>query len=106
LVDLTIRLASIADLDAILPLQAENFIARLTPRQRADGFLSAEFPRTQLAAMVDDLGIDVAISNGNLIAYLCATRCTGQSQAPVVDAMLRAFASARFDGRPLDPASS
>lgn len=94
---IVIRLAGTGDFDAIDALQREYLHDHLTPAQRADGFLSAAFTREQLLRMSTDLGIDAAIDDGRLVAYLCAFRTTDQPRPPVIEAMLAALPATRFD---------
>jgi hypothetical protein len=95
------RRAGPEDLSAILKLQSENYIAHLSPQERAEGFLSAEFTPAQLADMAADLGIIVAADSRSLLGYLCAFRTDMRSDSPVIAKMLESFAAAQYDGRPL-----
>lgn len=97
-----VRPADGADLDAVLALQAENFVGRMSPEAKRDGFLSAEFTRMQFEQMRAGLGIDAAFDDNRLVGYLCASRCTDTPRPPISKAMIDAFARCRYDGAPLD----
>lgn len=97
-----IRPAGAADFAALDALQRDNLHGALTPAQRADGFLSAAFSHEQWRRMSDDLGIDAAFDDGELVAYLCAFRCADRPRPAVIEAMLDAFTQTRFDGRALE----
>jgi hypothetical protein len=101
--EIRFRRAGAQDLHAILEIQAANYVANLSLEDRADGFLSAEFTHAQIAAMAADLGIMVACdSKESVLAYLCGFRCDFNHQSPVVAKMLDSFATAEFEGRPLN----
>ena len=80
-----------------------NYLANLSLEERADGFLSAEFTYAQIAAMAADLGIMVACdSKESVLAYVCGSPRDFNHQSPVVAKMLDSFATAEFEGRPLN----
>ncbi|MBM4296825.1 MAG: hypothetical protein FJ143_03705 [Deltaproteobacteria bacterium] len=95
----TYRLALPQDYQAIVSLNAANFIANLSAPERADGFLSAVFTMTQIGAMAEDLGIKVAIVDGVLAGFLCAFRNDFDHGSPVVAKMIESYDRMRFEGK-------
>ena len=100
------RRARPEDYDSILRLQAANYIGNLTEEQRKEGFLSAQFSRAQIAAAASDLGIAVALVEGDLAGSLCAFRRNFDHGSPVIARMLASYDDARLDGRPLSAFNS
>jgi hypothetical protein len=96
-----ITLATPDDYAGILALQGANYLPNLPAREREGGFLSAQFTRAQLASIADDLGIVVAKSAGDVVAYVCAHRATLTPLPPVVAAMIRCAREASFRGSAL-----
>ena len=93
------RRAGADDFPAILKLQSANYLPNLAPEDRIQGFLSAEFNPTQIAAIADDLGIMVAIDAGEIAGYLCAFRNEFEHSSPVLATMLRSYDRVHFAGR-------
>ena len=98
---LEFRRARPEDFPAILGIQSANQIANLSPDERGQGFLSAQFTLEQIAAMAGDLGIIVAVESGSLLGFLCAFRCEFSTGSPVIAKMLDTFAGVKFDSKPL-----
>jgi len=95
------RRATSNDIPAVLEIQAANFIDNLKPLERQNGFLSVEFPRTQLEATAEELGIIVAIDHGRVVGYLCASSCAFNRQFTLLARMMEQFDRITFRGRPL-----
>ena len=95
------RRAGPEDFPAILRIQAANQIANLSPDERGQGFLSAQFTIEQIVAMARDLGIVVAVESGSVFGFLCGFRCEFHTGSPVIARMLETFPGAKFDGKPL-----
>ncbi|HZD40536.1 MAG TPA: hypothetical protein VE131_07430 [Terriglobales bacterium] len=100
------RRATTADYEAILRLQAANYIAALSEDDRRQGFLSAEFSRSQIAAMAEDLGIMIAVEAGVLAGYLCAFRNEFNHGSPVLAEMLKSYDRLRYRGKALSAYNS
>jgi hypothetical protein len=86
------------DCSGIVRLNAANFITNLSPQEREDGFLSAVFSEQQVAAIADDLGIIIAVSDSRVVGFLCAFRNDFEHGSPVITAMLESYDRLRFDG--------
>lgn len=95
------RRAGSADYEAILKLQAANYVANLSEEDRREGFLSAEFSRQQIVAMAEDLGVMIAVESGAFAGYLCAFRNEFKHGSPVLAEMLRSYDRVQFKGQPL-----
>ena len=100
------RRAGTADYEAILRLQAANYVGNLSEDERREGFLSAEFSRQQVAAMAEDLGIMIAGVAGVVAGYLCAFRNQFNHGSPVLVEMLKSYDRVQFRGKPLNSYNS
>jgi hypothetical protein len=100
------RRAASRDYGGILRLQEANFIANLSPEERLEGFLSAQFTPRQVAEMAADLGTMVAVAGDVVAGFLCAFRREYETGSPVIAKMLAAYERVRFEGRPLSSYSS
>jgi len=95
------RKAAPADYDAVLRLQAANFIANLSEEARQSGFLSAQFTPEQTARIAEDLGTTLAIVDGRVAGFLCAFRNEFKTDSPVIANMLESYERLTFEGKPL-----
>jgi hypothetical protein len=95
------RRAKARDYSAILRLQSANYIGNLSEGERNEGFLSAEFTQEQIAQMVNDLGIAVAVESDILAGYLCAFRNEFNHGSPVLAKMFDSYNHVQFEGKPL-----
>ena len=100
------RRAQLEDYSAILQLQSANFIANLSPEERRQGFLSAQFSPEQTAQIAEDLGTMVALVDGQIAGFLCAFRKEFDTGSPVIAAMLDSYDRLRFQGKPLSSLNS
>lgn len=80
-------------------LNAENFIANLSVEERRDGFLSAVFTIEQVAAMAGDLGVTIALDQGEVVGFVCAFRNDFDHGSPVVAKMIESYDRAMFEGK-------
>ncbi len=96
------RRAGPADYPAIVELNKANFFANLSEDERRDGFLSAVFTVEQIGAMAEDLGITVALIDGQVVGFLCAFRNDFNHGSPVVAKMIESYDYLSFEGRLLD----
>jgi hypothetical protein len=98
---MVIRRATPPDYSGICELAAANYEQNLSPNDRQQGFLSAEFTLQQVADMAVDLGIIVAVDQARVVGFACASRCDWVGQPPIVTSMVATFDQIRFQGRPL-----
>jgi L-amino acid N-acyltransferase YncA len=89
------------DYQGILELQSKYYVKNLGSAERKEGFLSAEFNLSQIAAMAEDIGIAVARDAGRLVGYMCASRADLTPRPPVVEAMLERLEGAVLHGKRL-----
>ena len=100
------RRAAPEDYPAILRLQSANFIANLSPEERNEGFLSAQFTLEQTAQIAEDLGTMVAVVDNSVAGFLCAFRREFETGSPVIAKMLDSYDRVTFEGRPLNSFNS
>ncbi len=93
------RRATCQDYSAILRLQSANYIANLSPAERKEGFLSAEFTAEQVAQMAEDLGTTIAVVGNDVAGFLCAFRCEFNTGSPVIAKMLESYDLFQFEGK-------
>jgi Acetyltransferase (GNAT) family len=82
-----ISIATPDHIEGILALQDINQIDR-------GGSLSVRFPRPFLEAAIDDLPVIVACRSDDVVGYLLSTSFAAQAHVPLVQLMLRSYASA------------
>ena len=70
------RRAVATDYPAIVRLNVANFIANLSEEDIRDGFLSAVFTMAQTAAMAEELGITVAVVDGQVAGFSARSAMT------------------------------
>jgi L-amino acid N-acyltransferase YncA len=95
------RIASPADLPAVMAIQNGNLHANLTEEERRDGFLSAAFTTEHFAQMAREVAVMVADDAGQICGYLCAGSREFHRQFPLLAAMIEQFPRVSFLGRPL-----
>jgi hypothetical protein len=100
------RRAGPQDYSAILRLQSENFIGNLSPKERPEGFLSAEFTPRQVAEIAEDLGTTIASVAGSVVAFLCAFRREFNHGSRVIAKMLESYDRVEFEGKALSSYNS
>ena len=98
--------AGISDYAGILDLQSRCLASNLTPEEREDGFLSAEFSLVQIADMASDLGIVVARDVKRIVGYMCASRVEFMPRPPILDSLLRCLEGAVLHGKVITKAST
>jgi hypothetical protein len=95
------RRARATDYPHILKLQSANYIANLSPEERREGFLSAQFTPLQTAQIAEDLGTMIALVDDVVAGFLCAFRNEFETGSPVIAKMLASYDRLSFEGRPL-----
>ncbi len=98
---MNIRRATPGDYSGIFELAAACYEQNLSPAERRQGFLSAQFTSRQIADMAEDLGIIVASEEERVVGFACASRFDGEGQPPIVKTMIAEFERIHFRGRPL-----
>jgi predicted GNAT superfamily acetyltransferase len=95
------RRALPGDYAAILNLQSSNYIANLSPHEREQGFLSAQFTSEQTAQIAKDLGTIVAVIDDQIVGFVCAFRNEFETGSPVIAKMLESYDRMIFEGSAL-----
>jgi L-amino acid N-acyltransferase YncA len=76
------------DIAGILQLQDANHLDR-------GGLLSVRFPREWFEARLSDTPVIVARRDGRIVGYLISSSIQAQASAPIVQAMLNAYAHSK-----------
>jgi hypothetical protein len=87
-----------SDYEGILGLQSRCFIDNLSPEEREDGFVSAEFSWAQIAAMASGLGIIAAKQEERIIGYICVSRLDFMPRPPLLDSFFHCLEGAVLHG--------
>jgi hypothetical protein len=95
-----------SDYTGILDLQSRCLASNLTPEEREDGFLSAEFSLVHIADMASDLGIVVVRVAKRIVGYMCASRVEFIPRPPILDSMLPCLEGAVLHGKAITQAST
>jgi hypothetical protein len=90
------------DLPEILRLQEANLISRLSPAEKADGFLSVAFPPDQFIEMHAEIPLAVAESAEGLGGYMCGSSLAASAKVPLLARMISLFPETLFEGKSLD----
>jgi hypothetical protein len=93
-----------SDYTGILDLQSRCLASNLTPEEREDGFLSAEFSLVHIADMASDLGIVVVRVAKRIVGYMCASRVEFIPRPPILDSMLPCLEGAVLHGKAITQA--
>ena len=98
---LEIRRAVAADFESLVRLQNANLASNLPAGERQSGFLSVGFSAEQFAAMNEDLAVVVALLDGDVKAFLCASTVEFNQAVALPAAMIARFPRAKYQGQPL-----
>ena len=96
-----IRRARPSDYAGICELAEANYVQNLSPSDRQQGFLSAQFTVQQIDNLATGLGIMVACDNERVIGFACASRSDLIDLSLVAKIMVTAFSRTYFKGQPL-----
>lgn len=89
------------DYRGIVALQKLNLIGNLSTQEAGDGFLSIEMDAWQFDEINRDLGIAVAVSDSDIVGYLCGTSYSYSLQFPILRTMLGKLHELAIDKKPL-----
>ena len=98
---LEIRRAVAADFESLALLQNANLASNLPAGERQSGFLSVGFSAEQFACMSEDLAVVVAVLDGDVKAFLCASTVEFNQAVALPAAMIARFPRAKYHGQPL-----
>jgi hypothetical protein len=96
-----IRRARLSDYAGICELAEANYVRNLSPSDRQQGFLSAQFTVQQIDNLATDLGIMTACDNERVVGFACASRCDLADLSLVAKIMITTFTRVYFRGQPL-----
>lgn len=99
-----IRVATSADVPALLALETCYYVGNLSPEMRANGFISIQHSAEWFAAAVAAAGIHVAEFAGEVVGFIAVTAPPSRAQtAPssITRAMVDLTEVTSFHGRPL-----
>ena len=102
----TYRRACASDYEGMVKLQRANFISNLSAAEALDGFLSIEYTEEQFEEINNDAGIAVALSDGELVGYLCGASCGYSRQFPILNAVVQQFSNRTIRERGMTEANT
>lgn len=95
------RCASAQDIAAIIAMADRYYIHHLSAEARTGGYLSARFNELQLASMLAEPGVVVAMAGQQLLGFMCSTRFNDQRQPAIVQTLFQKMAQVKYRGRVL-----
>ena len=98
---MVIRIAAHPDLPAMRELLESLYIDNLPEAERAQGFLSVRFTVEDLAQMVAEAGIVIAVDGSRVVGAVCSSPWRAGEGLGVLGAMSRAIEVTTFEDRPL-----
>ena len=99
---ITFRCFNSDDLPEILRIQKANLISNMSENDKANGFLSVEFPSQQFVEMNSEIPTVVADLGSSLGGYLCGSSIQYSRQIPILAHMIGLFPKTFFRGRSLE----
>lgn len=95
------RRAKDIDYVGMVALQEANLVGNLSNAERSDGFLSAMFNASELAALNENLCVIVASDHDQVKGLLVASTTEFNSNVSLPSAMIARYPHAVFNGQPL-----
>lgn len=92
------RLANADDLQEILDLQEINLFGNLSESEKENGFVTTRFTIAQLEDVLNERGLFVAESEGNILGYTMAAGWDYFSQWPIFPYMISRLSGFIFNG--------
>ncbi len=103
--DVTVRLATRADVPAVVALESRYYVGNLDAVEQADGFISVLHSADWFHRAVDTAGLHVAVTDDGAVAgFIVVTPPPPRSDPglpPIVAAMLDLADTLNFNGRPI-----
>lgn len=90
------------DLPEILRIQEANLVSKLSPMEKADGFLSVAFPPDQFTEMHREIPLVVAQCDHGLGGYMCGSSLASSAKVPLLSRMMSLFPETYYEGNALD----
>ncbi len=82
-------------------LSAANQLSASNPDAQQQGFLSAQMSLSQVEHFANELGIVVAVEQGEVAGFLNLSFAAGDRQPPIIKQMVSHFHELRFQSRPM-----
>jgi hypothetical protein len=98
---ITIRKAEARDYPGIIELQNANTPDQLSEEEKKQGFIVSSMTEPTLDAINKNLGVLVAMEEGELVGFVCLTTTSPIPEHPVVKAMYNSFPQQIFNHKPL-----
>jgi hypothetical protein len=101
---MSIRLATVQDIPAIMALEARYFVGNLDPSEQVHGFVSVLHSEEWLRWAVDGGGVHVAITDAGVAGFIAVTPPPVRSDTgatPIVRSMVELAETVTFGGRPI-----
>lgn len=97
-----IKQAKPADYSGILRLQSANRLEQLSEEEKKQGFIASNFTSEALDTINKALGILIAVSDDEVVGFVCMCPPEELSNHPVIQTMLSIFRQRQFNGKPLN----
>jgi hypothetical protein len=100
----SIRLATLADLDALVDLANRYYIGNMKPSQRAEGFISNLITQQWFQLAIKNHGLHVAILNNAVVGFIGMTAPPPRETpglSPIIASMLDLVNKLEFNGKPI-----
>ena len=100
----TIRLATTADIPALMALNSRYYVGNLAESERSEGFLSMLLPADWFDDAIDGAGIHVATLDGDIVGFIGVTEPPSRDQVPdgtILAAILDLVGVVEFTGTPI-----
>lgn len=102
---MTIRLATLADVPAVMALEERNYIGNLSASELRDGFISILHPREWFNEALESGGLHVASqADGTVTGFMAVTSPPADVQtasSPIIRAMLELAETLEVNGKPI-----
>lgn len=102
--ELAIRLATGADIPAMMALEERYYVGNLDPSERSKGFISSRQSQDWFTWAVDSGGVHVAVTDDDTVAgFIAVTEPPARAlvDSPIVSAVLDLAETLQFDGKPI-----
>lgn len=100
----TIRLATTADIPALMALNSRYYVGNLEESERSEGFLSMLLPADWFTSAIDAEGIHVAQIDGEVVGFMGVTEAPPREEIPdgtITAAVFDLAEVVEFNGTPI-----
>jgi hypothetical protein len=97
---MTIRQATISDLDAILKLQEKYHVSNLTEAEKQEkGFVTMKVTPEQFTQLIENQGVFIAVENQTLAAYALTSAWDFYRQWPIINRLEEILPTINLNGK-------